>query len=77
MQFISIGMRRYFFVIGLILCCFASLGQKQKKGFDFRLWEDSLINLREQVMNGASETERLSRNEDFMYLLENVRYRLR
>ena len=33
---------------------------------------DSLINLRKQVMNGASETERLSRNEDFMYLMENV-----
>ncbi len=65
-------MRRYVIVIGLILCCFVSFGQKQKKGFDFRFWEDSLINLRDQVMNGASETERLSRNEDFMYLLENV-----
>ncbi|MBO4655197.1 MAG: hypothetical protein J5644_06605 [Bacteroidales bacterium] len=64
--------RRYLILISLLICCFVSRGQKQKKGFDFRFWEDSLISLREQVMNNVSETERLSLNEDFMYLLEKV-----
>ena len=72
MQFICIGMRRYVLFIGLLFFCFIAMGQKQKKGVDFRLWEDSLIQLRDDCMSASSETERLSRNEDFMYLLENV-----
>lgn len=65
-------MRRYIIIIGILVCCLLSYGQRQKKGFDFRLWEDSLITLRDEVMNAPTENDRLSRNEDFMYLLESV-----
>lgn len=65
-------MRKYIILSLLIVCCGTILGQRQKRGNHFRQWEDSLIVLRDDVMNGATETERLSRNEDFMYLLENV-----
>ncbi len=48
------------------LFCFA------QKSSEFRFWEDSLITLRDQVMNEPNETIRLEMNEDFMTLLENV-----
>lgn len=40
--------------------------------FDFRFWEDSLVRLRDQVLNCPDETQRFSLNEDFMNLLEWV-----
>ena len=43
----------------------------QKKA-DFRVWEDSLTRLRDQVMAEPDETARLALNEDFMTLLEEV-----
>jgi hypothetical protein len=39
---------------------------------DFRFWEDSLNNLRIEIMKTPSEEMRLSMNEDFMNLLESV-----
>jgi hypothetical protein len=46
-------------------------GFTQKK-FDFSFWEDSLVNLRNEVMNAATETDKLVLNEDFMNLLESI-----
>ena len=60
-------------IIGILLLaqllwipCF---GQKKT---DFRMWEDSLIHLRNEVMAESDETVRLALNEDFMSLLESV-----
>ncbi len=57
----------YIILVTLSLQVFA-----QKKNADFRFWEDSLIVLRDQVMNEQDETKRLELNEEFMSLLENV-----
>ncbi len=43
-----------------------------QKTSDFRVWEDSLIHLRNRVMAEADESSRLALNEDFMTLLEEV-----
>lgn len=64
-------MKRILCYIILIALCFSSYGQKDK-GMEFRIWEDSLIQLRDQVMNEPDETTRLAMNEDFMTLLEEV-----
>ena len=64
-------MKRILCYIILIALCFTSYGQKDK-GMEFRIWEDSLIQLRDQVMNEPDETTRLAMNEDFMSLLEEV-----
>lgn len=39
---------------------------------DFRAWEDSLISLRQQAIEGATELARYQANEDFTILLEEV-----
>lgn len=65
-------MRKCILLIGILCFCFCSNAQKQKKGFDFRFWEDSLIRLRNEVMYNPNETERLSLNEEFMNLLESI-----
>ena len=64
-------MKRILGYIILIALCFSGYGQKDK-GSEFRIWEDSLIQLRNQVMNEPDETTRLAMNEDFMSLLEEV-----
>lgn len=58
------------FVYMILLCC--GLTSAAQKDYGFRLWEDSLISLRDQVMNEPDETARLALNEDFMTLLEEV-----
>lgn len=65
-------MRKIIILFTLLACCLSVFSQRQKRGVDFREWEDSLIQLRDRVMSGATETERLSLNEDFMYQLEQV-----
>lgn len=62
-------MKRHFFYIILLFCCFSGYAQKNA---EFRFWEDSLISMREQVMTEPDETSRLALNEDFMTLLEEV-----
>ncbi len=64
-------MKRAFCYIILLVVCFSSYAQKDKD-YGFRVWEDSLIQLRDQVMAEPDETTRLSMNEDFMTLLEEV-----
>lgn len=54
----------------ILLCCFSAATAQKDDGF--RLWEDSLVALRNQVMQEADETSRLALNEDFMTLLEEV-----
>lgn len=63
------GMKRIIVLVLLITCCKSVLPQKTAT---FRLWEDSLISLRDEVMGEPDETARLALNEDFMTLLENV-----
>ena len=53
----------------VLLCCTTAFSQKKA---DFRVWEDSLVHLRDQVMAEYDETTRLALNEDFMSLLEEV-----
>ncbi len=57
----------------IILLLMFVQGQAQKgRDMGLRVWEDSLIRLREQVMAEPDETTRLSMNEDFMSLLEEA-----
>ncbi|MBO4381610.1 MAG: hypothetical protein J5799_01580 [Bacteroidales bacterium] len=56
--------------IMLMLLCTAAFAQKSQS--EFRFWEDSLIALRDIVMNEPNETVRLEMNEEFMTLLETV-----
>lgn len=56
--------------IMLMLLCTAVFAQKSQS--EFRFWEDSLIALRDIVMNEPNETVRLEMNEEFMTLLETV-----
>lgn len=60
-------------IIGILLLVqllwISGFGQKKT---DFRMWEDSLIRLRNEVMAESDETMRLALNEDFMSLLESV-----
>lgn len=58
-------------ILFLILLTVHFCGFSQKK-FDFRFWEDSLIHLRDAVMQNPNELERFALNEDFMNLLEWV-----
>lgn len=62
-------MKKYFFTILLSTICATALPQKQ---FDFAFWADSLDNLRSRVMNEPDEETKISLNEDFMTLLEEV-----
>ncbi len=62
-------MKRLFCYIFLTMLCVGGFSQKHS---EFRFWEDSLITLRDQVMNEPNETTRLELNEEFMTLLENV-----
>ncbi len=55
-----------FCIICLPMCCFS-----QRK-VDFRFWEDSLVTLRQEVINERDEDTRLSLNQDFMNVLESV-----
>lgn len=55
--------------IFIITCCFSAYSQKSNK---FQVWEDSLISLRNEVMNEPNETTRLELNEEFMTTLEYV-----
>ncbi|MDR2978878.1 MAG: hypothetical protein LBV02_00305 [Bacteroidales bacterium] len=50
------------------LCHLSTFSQK----FDFTFWEDSLVRIRDEVVNCPDETQRFSLNEDFMNLLEMV-----
>lgn len=59
-------MKRVLMIL-LMLSVTSLFGQKH---FDFRFWEDSLINLRDAVMRAPTEVERYNLNEDFMNLLE-------
>ena len=52
-----------------MFCCFSAYSQKTNK---FQVWEDSLISLRNEVMNEPNETTRLELNEEFMTTLEYV-----
>ena len=69
--FLPLFMKRILGYIIFILICFSGYSQKDKS-MGFRIWEDSLIQLRAQVMDEADETTRLALNEDFMTLLEEV-----
>ena len=62
--------RRILIISALVLLSW-TMAFSQKKP-DFRVWEDSLVNLRDQVMAESDETTRLALNEDFMTLLEEV-----
>ena len=62
-------MKRALIFIFLIINVYSGFSQKK---FDFRFWEDSLINLRFQAMSASTELERLALNEDFMNLLESI-----
>lgn len=64
-------MKRVLIHIILTVLCFSGYAQKDKD-YGFRVWEDSLIQLRNQVMAEPDETTRLAMNEDFMSLLEEV-----
>jgi len=59
-------------ILLFILLITNSLGSFAQKKFDFRFWEDSLINLRNSVLYTPDETKRISLNEEFMSLLEFV-----
>ena len=59
-------------LICYILILFNSLVGCAQKTAEFHFWEDSLVNLRNQVMSESDETSRLALNEDFMTLLEEV-----
>lgn len=63
-------MKRILCYIILMTLCLEAFSQK--KNSEFQFWEDSLIVLRDQVMNEQDETKRLELNEEFMSLLENV-----
>ena len=52
-----------------LMCCTTAFPQKKA---EFRMWEDSLVHLRDRVMAESDETTRLALNEDFMTLLEEV-----
>ncbi|MBR4135035.1 MAG: hypothetical protein IKU03_01290 [Bacteroidales bacterium] len=56
----------------IILALVFMTGHAQKNTSAFRFWEDSLMTLRDQVMQEKNETTRLALNEDFMSLLEEV-----
>ena len=56
----------------IILAIVFMTGQAQKNTSAFRFWEDSLMTLRDKVMQERDETTRLALNEDFMSLLEEV-----
>lgn len=62
-------MKRFLSFILFLTLCISGYSQKN---VEYRLWEDSLIQLRNQVMNEPNETTRLELNEDFMTLLESV-----
>jgi hypothetical protein len=59
-------------IILILLTIFSSLTVFSQSEEDFRFWEDSLNNLRIEIMKTPSEEMRLSMNEDFMNLLESV-----
>ena len=63
-------LKRVSVILALILLCGMTAFSQKKP--DFRMWEDSLVNLRNQVMAEPDETTRLALNEDFMTLLEEV-----
>ena len=62
--------KRFLIITSLVLLC-QIVAFPQKKA-DFRMWEDSLVHLRDRVMAEPDETARLALNEDFMTLLEEV-----
>ena len=62
--------KRFLIITSLVLLC-QMVAFPQKKA-DFRMWEDSLVHLRDRVMAEPDETARLALNEDFMTLLEEV-----
>lgn len=62
-------MKRAVCYIIATICCLSGYSQKNS---ELRFWEDSLISLRDEVMNEPNETVRLSLNEEFMTLLEMV-----
>ncbi|MCQ2283825.1 MAG: hypothetical protein MJZ57_02855 [Bacteroidales bacterium] len=55
-----------------IVAAFFCISGYAQKNSEFRIWEDSLISLRDDVVNEPDETVRLALNEDFMTLLEEV-----
>lgn len=59
-------------VLCFVVLAFVGMTSFAQKNSEFRFWEDSLITLRDQVMNESDETSRLALNEDFMTLLEEV-----
>jgi hypothetical protein len=63
-------MKKLFFHIMLMFLCLTTFAQKRQS--EFRIWEDSLVHLRDIVMNEPDETTRLELNEEFMTLLETV-----
>ena len=63
-------MRRISAILMFVLLCWATAFPQKKS--DFRMWEDSLCNLRDRVMAESDETARLALNEDFMSLLEEI-----
>lgn len=62
-------MKRSLFFLFLTFSLVCGFSQKRS---EFRIWEDSLITLRDNVMNEPNETSRLEMNEEFMTLLENI-----
>lgn len=62
-------MKRLLSFVILFACAVCGYSQKHN---EFRFWEDSLIVLRDQVINEPDETTRLELNEEFMSLLESV-----
>lgn len=62
-------MNRIFGIVFLVIICKSAFSQKAN---DFRMWEDSLVRLRTQVMDEPNYDMRASLNEDFMTLLEDV-----
>ena len=62
-------MKRVFIILPILLFGFTVFSQKNQ---NFVLLEDSLINLRNRVINERNEEERVALNEDFMTLLEET-----
>ena len=63
-------MKRISVIAAFVLLCWTTAFPQKKA--EFRMWEDSLCNLRDRVMAESDETARLALNEDFMTVLEEV-----
>lgn len=59
-------------IICLLIATYSLITICAQKNYNFRYWEDSLIQLRNRAIGAGSELERYQTNEDFMILLEQV-----